>query len=62
MRVVVRSAFSDLKLEDAIQKAIEDMEDFYLCDVKYSTCFDVSNGEILRSAVLIFEEYDEDDE
>ena len=61
MRVFVRSAFSDSKLENIIQKAITDMEmeNFYLDDIKYSTCFDVSNGEILRSAVLIFEEDDE---
>ncbi len=62
MLVLVRSAFDDKELERAIQQAVEvaETDGYYLDDVKYSTCFDVTNGEILRSALLMFEEDDEE--
>ena len=63
MIVLVRSAFNDKELERAIQNAVEiaEKENYYLDDIKYSTCFDLDAGGILRSAVLMFEEYEEED-
>lgn len=63
MNVLIRSAFSDSELEREIDKAVQKAEShgFYLTDVKYSTCYDESEKAVLRSALLIFEEYDEED-
>ncbi len=63
MFVIVRSAFNDKELERALQNAIEiaQNEGYYLDDIKYSTCFDENSGQILRSAVLMFEEDDDED-
>jgi len=62
MRVKVCSAFDEKDLEYAIQKAIATAEDsgFYLDDIKYSTAYHENKQEILHSALLIFEQ-DEDD-
>ena len=62
MFVLVRSSYDYKEFEKLIQKAIETAksENFYLEDLKYSTCFDVSCAEILHSAVLMFEEFDDD--
>ena len=63
MQIMVRSAFDDKTLETEIQNAVEfaEQNNYYLADVKFSTCYVAEEGGVLRSALLMFEEYDEED-
>ena len=64
MKVKVISAYDDKELENQIQNALDDAEEeyYYLEEIQYSLSYDESRQQVLRSALLIFEEYDEDDD
>ena len=64
MKIKVRSSYDDSELEREINKAIAkaDENGFYLDDIKYSVAYDENEQAVLRSALLVFEEYDDEDE
>ena len=64
MRAKVISAYDDKVLENQIQNALDEAEEEYCClyEVQYSLTYDESRQQVLRSALLIFEEYDEEDD
>ncbi len=64
MKIKVRSSYDDSELEREISKAIAkaDENGFYLDNVQYSTAYDENEQAVLRSALLFFEEYADEDE
>lgn len=63
MQIVIRSSFDDKELEKEIQNAVKfaEQNNYYLDDVRYSTCYVADKGGVLRSALLMFEEYNDED-
>ena len=64
MKVRVCSAYDDNEMERKINKliAVAEDNDYYLSEEKYSLAYDENQKKVLRSALLIFDEYDEDDD
>jgi hypothetical protein len=64
MKIKIRSAYDDKELEQEINKVIAKAEDndYYLDSIEYSTTYDETHGDVLRSALIVFEEYSDDDE